>query len=96
MSNWTLQCPSCRRDSQIETGIFRCLNSRPGRAYCGAYCRQSPGFRRDSIILGGRIQADFRCGAAFLVRAGLLGHDRYRLVLEAGEDHLRQLERPGF
>ena len=98
MSNWTLQCPSCRRDSQIETGIFRCLNCRPGEEH--SLRRILPS---ESGVLDG-IQSSWAAGSRqtfdvvrhSLSAQRLLGHDRYRLVLERVEGHLRQLEGRDF
>jgi threonine synthase len=98
MSDWTLQCPFCRRDYEIETGIFQCLDSRPGEEH--SLRRMLP---PGSGVLDG-IQRSWAAGSRqtfdvlrhSISAHSLLGHDRYRLVLERVTDQLRRLEGRDF
>jgi threonine synthase len=98
MTGWTLQCPSCRRDYEIETGIFRCLDSRPGEEHSLRRMLPSESGILDSIqtswAAGSRQTFD---GLRHVISAQrLLGHDRYRLVLERVTKQLQRMEGRDF
>ena len=93
-----LKCPSCRRDYEIETGIFSCLDSRP---------REEHALRR--VLRSGPevsdgIQTSWAAGARqtfdvlrhSISAHGLLGHDRYHRVLERVAEQLLRLEDRDF
>ena len=93
-----LKCPSCRRDYEIETGIFSCLDRRPREEHTlrrvlpsgpevsdGIQTSWAAGSRRTFDVLRHSISA-YR----------LLGHDRYHRVLERVAEQLLRMEEPGF
>ena len=93
-----LKCPSCRRDFEIETGIFSCLDSRPREEHAlrrvlpsgpevsdGIQTSWAAGSRQTFDVLRHSISAH-----------GLLGHDRYHRVLERVAEQLLRLEDRDF
>jgi threonine synthase len=93
-----LQCPSCRRDYEIETGIFSCLDSRPREEHTlrrvlpsgpevsdGIQTSWAAGSRQTFDVLRHSISAH-----------RLLGHDRYQRVLERVAEQLLQMEERDF
>jgi len=93
-----LKCPSCRRDFEIETGLFSCLDSRPREEHAlrrvlpsgpevadGIQTSWAAGSRQTFDVLRHSISAH-----------GLLGHDRYHRVLERVEEQLLRLEDRDF
>jgi len=93
-----LKCPSCRRDYEIETGIFSCLDSRPREEHTlrrmlpsgpevsdGIQTSWAAGSRQTFDVLRHSISAH-----------RLLGHDRYHRVLERVAEQLLRLEDRDF
>ena len=93
-----LKCPSCRRDFEIETGIFSCLDSRPREEHTlrrvlpsgpevsdGIQTSWAAGSRQTFDVLRHSISAH-----------RLLGHDRYRRVLERVAEQLLRMEERDF
>jgi threonine synthase len=93
-----LKCPSCRRDYEIETGIFSCLDSRPREEHTlrrvlpsgpevadGFQTSWAAGSRQTFDVLRHSISAH-----------GLLGHDRYHRVLERVAEQLLRMEDRDF
>ena len=93
-----LKCPSCRRDFEIETGIFSCLDSRPRAEHAlrrvlpsgpevsdGIQTSWAAGSRQTFDVLRHSISAH-----------GLLGHDRYHRVLERVAEQLLRMEDRDF
>ncbi len=93
-----LKCPSCRRDFEIETGIFSCLVSRLREEHTlrrvlpsgpevsdGIQTSWAAGSRQTFDVLRHSISAH-----------RLLGHDRYHRVLERVAEQLLRLEDRDF
>jgi threonine synthase len=93
-----LKCPSCRRDYEIETGIFSCLDRRPQEEHTlrrvlplgpevsdGIQTSWAAGSRQTFDVLRHSISAH-----------GLLGHDRYHRVLERVAEQLLRMEDRDF
>ena len=93
-----LKCPSCRRDYEIETGIFSCLDRRPREEHTlrrvlppgpevsdGIQTSWAGGSRQTFEVLRHSISA-YR----------LLGHDRYHRVLERVAEQLLRMEDRDF
>jgi len=93
-----LKCPSCRRDYEIETGIFSCLDSRPREEHAlrrmlpsgpevsdGIQTSWAAGSRQTFDVLRHSISAH-----------RLLGHDRYHRVLERVAEQLLRMEDRDF
>ena len=93
-----LKCPSCRRDFEIETGIFSCLDSRPREEHTlrrvlpsgpevsdGIQTSWAAGSRQTFDVLRHSISAH-----------RLLGHDRYHRVLERVAEQLLRMEDRDF
>jgi threonine synthase len=93
-----LKCPSCRRDYEIETGIFSCLDSRPReehslRRMLPPGPEVSDGIRT-SWAAGSRQTFDVLQHIISAHR--LLGHDRYHRMLERVAEQLLRMEDRDF
>jgi threonine synthase len=89
-----LNCPSCRKDYPIESGIFSCPGNRVGeehtlRRMLPSGSQAAEGIRK-SWAQGSRRSFDlFR---PLLSGCNLLGHDRYGRVLDGMTERLRHME----
>ena len=93
-----LKCPSCRRDYEIETGIFSCPDSRPReehtlRRVLPSGSEVSDGIRA-SWAAGSRRTFDVL--QPTLSAYHLLGHDRCRRVLDGVAEQLLRMEGRDF
>jgi len=93
-----LKCPSCRRDYEIETGIFSCLDRRPReehtlRRVLPSGPEVSDGIRT-SWAAGSRQTFDVMRHSISAHR--LLGHDRYLCVLGRVSEKLLHMEGRDF
>jgi threonine synthase len=93
-----LKCPSCRRDYEIETGIFSCLDSRPREEHTLRRVLPSGPEVADGIqtswAAGSRQTFDVLRHSISAYR--LLGYDRYHRVLERVTELLRRMEDRDF
>jgi threonine synthase len=98
MRQGCLECPSCPREFEIETGIFSCPGSRPGEEHSLRRMLPSESGELDGIpsswTAGSRQTFDVLRHS--ISAHSLLGHDRYRLVLERVTEQLRRLEGRDF
>ena len=93
-----LKCPACRRDYEIETGIFRCRDSRPREEHTLRRVLPSGSEVSDGIqtswAAGSRQTFDVLRHSISAHR--LLGHDRYHRVLERVAEQLLRMEGRDF
>jgi threonine synthase len=93
-----LKCPSCRRDYEIETGIFSCPDSRPREEHTLRRVLPSGPEVSDGIqtswAAGSRQTFDVLRHSISAYR--LLGHDRYHRVLERVAEQLLRMEDRDF
>lgn len=93
-----LNCPSCQRNYEIETGIFSCLDRRPGEEHTLRRVLPSAPEISDGI------QTSWAAGSSqtfdvlrhSISAHRLLGHDRYHRVLERAAEQLRRMEDRDF
>jgi threonine synthase len=93
-----LNCPSCRKDYPIESGIFSCPGRRPGeehilRRMLGSDYPLAEGIR-NSWARG--LARTFDLFNPLLSGCNLLGHERYRRILDRMTDRLLCMEGQDF
>ena len=93
-----LTCPSCRRDYRIETGIFSCPGSRPLEEHTLRRVLPSGSEVADGIQSSwvGGSRRTFEVLRHSLSAYRLLGHDRYRRLLDGVSEQLLRLEGRDF
>ena len=93
-----LTCPSCRRAYRIETGTFSCPGSRPLEEHPLRRVLPSGSEVAEGIEAswGGGSRRTFEVLRHSLSAYGLLGHDRYRRILDEVSKRLLRLEDRDF